>query len=108
MADEVTTAQAYATRYGLALTPALQAASDEAVALVDQYVAGFPDVTIPDVIKARAVAEATSALIARDQAPNGIAQVSDGMGGITPVRVPYDPLRTVYPILAAWTGPVIA
>ena len=80
---------------------------DEAKALVDQYLAGFPGQAVPGAIKALAVADVRAALAARADAPNGVVNFSDGMGGTVPVRVPFDPLRSARPLLAPWLGPVI-
>jgi hypothetical protein len=72
----------------------------EATALVGRFVG---DVTVPEVVKDRAVLEAASELFHRRQAPSGIAQFAT-VDGSSPIRVARDPMVAAYPILTPYVG----
>lgn len=110
MADADPDRAAALARYlgGITVTEDLTESYDEADALVTAWLAGFPTVTVPPIIVARAVREVAADLWNRRDAPNGIKQFGDGAGGVIPVRVARDPLTAAYPLLAPFTGPGVA
>lgn len=76
-----------------------------ALSLLAEEIGG---VTIPqDVLDAATVRLATELFHAQG-APNGIRNVSDGMGGVMPIHIRVDPLAAVRPMLRPFIGPVIA
>lgn len=78
----------------------VEACLDQAVVLVDTYVAGAP---VPAGVLDRAYLEVGSELFHRKNAPSGIqAQYSDTMA-VAP-RLARDPMTGTYPLLARYVG----
>ncbi len=70
---------------------------DQAVTLVDQFVAGA---NVPDDVLDRAYLETGSELFHRRSAPNGISQFAAFDGSA--IRVARDPMVGAYPLLQGW------
>lgn len=63
---------------------------------------------IPQDVLDMAITRLAAELFHAQSAPNGIRNISDGMGGIMPIHIRTDPLAVVRPLLRPFTGPVIA
>lgn len=72
---------------------------DEATSMVDVFVG---EAEVPAVIADRAYLEAAAELYHRRQAPHG--QLQFATPDSQPVRIPRDPLTSVYPLLRRWVG----
>lgn len=87
--------------------PASQFLNDcaaQADELVTRYIAGFGTPDIPTTIITLSVNVVGAELYHRRNAPNGVANYSDGMGGTIPMRVARDPMVAARPILAPYVG----
>lgn len=81
----------------------VKAAATAARDLVAGRLTAAEQVKIPDAVGQLAVVEAGAAVYYRRTARNGITTF--GGAEVIPMRIAKDPLSTVYPILAPYTGP---
>ena len=82
--------------------------AEQATAMVDQFITdnGRDGVTLPPVIKARAVLEVGAELYFRRGARLGIAGLEGAEA--TPMRISRDPMRAAYDLLTPYTKPALA
>lgn len=81
---------------------------EQATAMVEQFIVdnGRTGVTLPAVIKARAVLEVGAELYYRRSARLGIAGLDDAEAA--PIRISRDPMRAAYDLLRPYTKPALA
>lgn len=86
----------------------VQDCHEQAEAMVEQFIKdnGRTNVTLPEVIKARAVLEVGAELYFRRQSRLGIAGLDNAEG--QPMRIARDPMRAAYDLLMPYTKPALA